>query len=75
MSEYYFSVTLEGNRTLYVAPLTDRRLAMAAQDIPDPSGYFLFESDGDGPTARVQILAQATSEEAAFRLRDMLNMV
>jgi hypothetical protein len=74
MAEYYFSVNLDRNRTLHVAPLTDRRIAMSGQEIADTSGYFLFESRGDGDGAEIEILAQAMSEDAALRLRDMLNM-
>jgi hypothetical protein len=74
MPEYYFSVRLDGNRTLHVAPLTNRRIAMSGQEIVDASGYFLFESYGSGDNAEIEILAQAVSEEAALRLLDMLNM-
>ena len=74
MPEYYFSVSLGRNRALHLAPLTDRRLAMSGQEIPDVSGYFLFESRGCGDNTEIEILAQAVSEEAALKLRAMLNM-
>jgi hypothetical protein len=74
MGEFYFSVRLDNRRTLCVAPLTDRRIAMSGQEIPDSSGYFLFEKRGSGDMAEIEILAQATSEDAAFRLRDMFKM-
>lgn len=74
MSEFYFSVNLGGQRTLCVAPLTDRRIAMSGEDITDVSGYFLFEQRGTGEAAEIEILAHAVSENAAFRLRDMLKM-
>ena len=74
MSEFYFSVNLDNHRTLCVAPLTDRRIAMSGQNIPDVGGYFLFERRGAGEGAEIEILAHAMSEDAAFRLRDMLNM-
>jgi hypothetical protein len=74
MAEFYFSVNLDNHRTLCVAPLTDRRIAMSGQDVPDVSGYFLFEKRGDGEAVKIEILAHAMSEDAAFRLRDVLNM-
>ena len=73
--EYYFSVSLDNNeRTLCLAPLSDRYLSMSGQEISDPSGYFLFEKRGTGDLADIEIIAQALSEDAALRLRSMLNM-
>jgi hypothetical protein len=74
MTEFYFSVNLDNERTLCLAPLTERKLVLSGQEIPDTSGYFLFEQRGSGDFARVEIIAQVLSEDAAFRLRDMLNM-
>lgn len=74
MGEFYFNVNLGNHRALCVAPLTDRRIAMSGQDIPDSSGYFLFEKRGTGESAEIDILARATSEDAAFRLREMFKM-
>jgi hypothetical protein len=74
MSTYYFSVNLDNQRTLCVAPLTERRIAMSGQVVPDSGGYFLFEKRGTGESAEIEIIAQALSEDAAFRLKDMLNM-
>ena len=42
MANFYFSVNLDNDRTLCVAPLTNRKIAMAGVEVPDPSGYFLF---------------------------------
>jgi hypothetical protein len=74
MSEFYFSVNLDDNRVLCLAPLTDRRIAMSGQEITDPSGYFLFERRGSGEVAEIEIIAQVLSEEAALRLREMFQM-
>ena len=74
MDEHYFSVRLGEERTLCLAPLTDRRIAMSGQEIPDPSGYFLFEQRGTDENARVEIIAQVLSEDAVFRLRDTFKM-
>ena len=71
---FYFSVNLDNERTLCVAPLTDRRIAMAGVDVSDPSGYFLYESRESEPFGGVEILAKVFSEEAALRLRDMFKM-
>ena len=47
---------------------------MSGQDIEDSSGYFLFERRGTGEGAEIEILAQAVSEDAAHRLREMFEM-
>jgi hypothetical protein len=74
MAEFYFSVNLDQSKTLCVAPLTDRRLELSGQELPDTSGYFLFEQHGEDEKARVEIIAQVLSEEAALRLKDMFKM-
>lgn len=73
MSDYYFSVNLGNDRTLCLAPLTERKRAYSGEEIDDASGYFLFETRGSDETA-VEIIARVQSEEAALKLRDMLNM-
>jgi hypothetical protein len=74
MADFYFSVNIDNDRTLCVAPLTNRKIAMAGVEVPDPSGYFLFEQRGSEDFDGVEIIAQVFSEEAALRLRDMFNM-
>ena len=74
MQEYYFSVNLDSNRLLCLAPLTERRLFASGQDIVDTGGYFLYEQAGDGENAEVEILAHAVSPEAALRLRTLFGM-
>jgi len=74
MAEFYFTATLSNERTLFLAPLTDRLIAESGQDVPDASGYFLFERRRGGRRPNVEIIAQVVSEEAALRLRDMLGM-
>ena len=74
MPEYYFSVALDHNRSLFVAPLTDRKLAISGQQLSDTSGYFLYEKRGQGESADIEIIAKLLSQEAAFRLRDMFKM-
>jgi hypothetical protein len=74
MGDYYFSVNLDNYRSLCIAPLTNRQLAISGQEVSDVSGYFLFEKRGCGESAEIDILAQATSEEAAFRLRELFRM-
>ncbi len=70
----YFSVNLDNDRMLCIAPLTDRRLALSDQQVANPGGYFLFEQRGSDEIGRVEIIAQVFSDEAALRLRDMFNM-
>jgi hypothetical protein len=74
MDQFYFSVRLDDDRTLCLAPLTERRHECSGQELEDTSGYFLFEQKGSGDCAEVEIIARAISEEAAFRLRDMFKM-
>lgn len=74
MSEYYFSAPRGNSRTLHIAPLTDRKIEASGQEIADPSGYFLFETVTDGNSDTVEIIAQVLSEDAAFKLRDVLGM-
>ena len=74
MSDCYFSAKVGEDATLYLSPLTDRRISMSGQIIPDPSGYFLYEQRGTGEFAEVEILAHLTSEEAAFRLSELLSL-
>jgi hypothetical protein len=74
MPDFYFSVNLDAERTLCLAPLTDRRMAMADVTVTDPGGYFLFEKRGSDECGQVQIIAQVFSEDAVFRLRELFGM-
>ncbi len=74
MADFYFSVNLEPDRTLCLAPLTDRRISLSGQQVEDTSGYFLFEQRGTGETAGIEIIAKVMDDEAALRLRDMFQM-
>jgi hypothetical protein len=72
MTEYYFSREIDSDTTLCIAPITERRIELSGEKIDDASGYFLFETRGGGEPGEVEILARLTSEEAAFRLKEML---
>lgn len=74
MTEFYFSVNIDNDRTLCIAPLTDRTIEKSGQEIDDVSGYFLFERCSSDQFGGVEIIARLCSEEAALRLRDMLRM-
>lgn len=74
MDDYYFTVPLDNDCMLCLAPLTERRIAMSGQRVPDSSGYFLFEKRHTNDFSGVNIIAHVVSEEAAFRLREMFNM-
>lgn len=74
MSDCYFSAEIGDQTTLYLSPLTERRISMSGETIPDPSGYFLYEQRGVGDFAELEILAHVTSEDAAFRLSKMLGL-
>jgi len=74
MDGFYFSVNLDDERILCLAPLTDRRLAMSGQEVADAGGYFLYEQHGTGDLASVEIIAHVMSEEAVYRLKNMFRM-
>jgi hypothetical protein len=74
MATLFFTKTIGNDRTLYLAPLTERRIAMSGQEIDDPSGYFLFEQRGSDAVAGIEIIAQAVDEAAAMRLVQMFDM-
>lgn len=74
MGEQFYSVNIDDDRMLIIAPLTDQSISACGDEIGDVSGYFLYEKRISDPLERVEILAHVQSEEAAFRLRRMLNM-
>lgn len=74
MGQYFFSSTLGDDRTLFLAPLTERRKQHAGIPIEDTSGYFLFEKHGRGDDAEIKIIARIDSEDAVLRLKDILNL-
>ena len=67
MSEFFFSVDLDESRRLCLSPLTDSCLNKSGQELTDCSGYFSFEKTGSGEKEEIEILAHATSEDAALR--------
>jgi len=73
MAELYFSANITNDVTLCISPLTDER-AMAAGFDQDATGYFLYERSQSGGANDFEVLAQIHSEEAAFRLSQMLGM-
>lgn len=74
MMQFYFSATLDDQRTLCLAPLTDRMASMCSEEVADTSGYFLFEKRGNGDNANIEIIARVDSDEAALRLRELLKL-
>jgi hypothetical protein len=74
MAEHYFSTNIDNGITLCIAPLTNRRLTMSGQEIPNAGGYFLYETNKSECPNEVRIIAQIFSEEAAFQLSRILNM-
>lgn len=73
MSEFYFDADLGGNRTLCLAPLSDRELQEAEVSDGEPSGgYFLFERVRRGNREELEIIARVPTDDAADRLRMLL---
>jgi hypothetical protein len=73
MEGLYFTAKLDDERTLFLAPLTDRHLA-AAEPLDHIDGYFLFERRGTGDFADIEIIAHVPTEDGVLRLRQMLGM-
>jgi hypothetical protein len=64
---------LDNDRTLCLAPLCDRYLAISGELIADATGYFLYERRASDPDS-VKIIAQVRTDGAALQLREMLNL-
>lgn len=75
MGQLFFSTRLDSDRTLCLAPLTERRAKLARTEVADVSGYFLFETLGNGSDAEIEIIAQIETDEAVMRLSELLNLV
>ena len=73
MADYYFSASRDNGTTLFLAPLTNRHIEAAGQELPDTSGHFLYEADNTDPDA-IRIIAQVLSVDALFDLKSMLGM-
>jgi hypothetical protein len=74
MTDYYFSKEIDRETSLCIAPLTDKRVELSGEAIDDPSGYFLYEIKGRGEPYDVTIIAKLASEEAAFQLKEILQL-
>lgn len=74
MDDFYYSVNLDNDRTLCLAPLTDRRIAMSGLELADTSGYYLFEQRNSDEFSGIEIIAKAVSDEAVDRLRHFFKM-
>ena len=70
---FYLTTNLTNDVALYIAPLTDRDIVAAGQDLPSIDGYFLFEKRLSDPGA-IRVLAQMMSEESALELGTKLGM-
>ena len=74
MDQYYFSTNIGNATSLCISPLSDVRAAAAGLDPNQAEGYFLYERTQTGAAAEISVIAQVMSDEAAFRLSQMLNM-
>lgn len=74
MADLYFSGIVDNETTLCIAPLTDRRIAMSGQEIPDTSGYFLYATRKSEEPNEVEVIARLVSEDAAFALSQILGL-
>ncbi len=73
MEEFYFSTSVSNDITLCISPLTDERAA-AAGILDDAIGYFLYERRMSGSEHDIAVIARIQSEDAAFRLSQILGM-
>ena len=69
MDEYFLSVARDDGSLLCIAPLTNRQIAVAEQELEDTSGLFLFEQCGSEGSLKVNVIARVLSEEAALMFR------
>lgn len=74
MDDFYFSVNLDNDRTLCLAPLTDRRIEMSGQAIEDSSGYFLYEQRNSEEFGGIEIIARVLNDDGINRLRSIFKM-
>jgi hypothetical protein len=74
MTEYYFSAQVDRETTLCISPMTSRRLELCGEDIDDESGHFLYLLKGGAEPREVEILARLATDDAIFRLREMLGL-
>ncbi len=75
MGQFYYTATIDSNRTLYLSALTDRLISLCGQEINDASGYFLYERRTRGDIVDVELIAHVLSDDAAMRLREAFNMI
>jgi hypothetical protein len=75
MGQFYYTATIDSNRTLYLSSLTDRLISLCGQEINDASGYFLYERRTRGDIVDVELIAHVLSDDAAMRLREAFNMI
>lgn len=71
--ELYFSTHIDENVILCISPLTDE-CALAAGLPSNQLGYFLYERSSNAETEHCTVIARIESEEAAFRMKNMLGL-
>ena len=74
MNDFYFSANISNSRTLCLAPLTDRHISLTEDSIGDASGYYLFETQETEGLETVEVIAHVVSDDAALKLRDLLDL-
>lgn len=74
MAEFYFSANLSNERLLCIAPLSDQKAQSVGQILDNPLGYFLYECSADDRASDITVIARLLSEEAVFRLKELLGM-
>lgn len=70
MSDYYFNISLDNQRSLCISPLTSDELVPSGVR-GNSLGYYLYERDESAEG--VNVLAKIVSEDAARDLFDALN--
>jgi hypothetical protein len=73
MADYYYRASRGDGTTLFIAPLADRVIDAAGQDLPTSGGHFLFERRDDDPT-EVRVIAHLVSDEAVFEMKQLLRL-
>ncbi len=69
----YYSRSIDNDTRLQLSPLTSVQARIAGSDFEDAGGYFLYQTRDSDPHG-LEVLAQVSSDDAAFRLSRLLGL-
>ena len=75
MSDFVFSRAISNHRRLYISPLPDKDIEPSMPlSKTNRLSYYLYEMGESLDDDDITVLAKLVSEDAALRLRDVLQM-